>query len=245
MENKICFFEELSLNGHCALKVQFYDGWIIRSNEGFTKRANSVSPLYPSTIDTEVKIEHCEEFYKKEGLPCIFKLTDKDTELDKMLKARGYETVDPTDIMTLPLDSSRADIGEEYVSFDRPEKEWLDAYCTYENSTDKQELIKKMFSLVTVDTVYGAIKKDGKIVSCASAAIERGHVLIQNVVTDPGNRRKGYGEKVCSYLMSEAAQKGAHTAYLQVVRSNSGAYKLYEKLGYKKIYTYHYMVKKC
>ena len=245
MNDKTRFFEELSLNAHCAMKVQFYDGWILRANEGHTKRANSVSPLYDSALETDTKIRSCEEFYKKAGLPCIFKLTDDDTELDEMLKGRGYDIVDPTDVMTLDI-SKRICAGSNdgYISFDKPEKEWLDAYCAYENSIDKQELIKKMFSLVTVDTIYAAVKKDGKIVSCASAAIERGHALIQNVVTDPSARRMGYGEMVCSFLMNEAAQKGVHTAYLQVVQSNTAAVKLYEKLGYKKIYTYHYMIKK-
>ena len=86
MNEKTRFFEELSLNAHCAMKVQFYDGWILRANEGHTKRANSVSPLYDSALGMDTKIRSCEEFYKKAGLPCIFKLTDDDTELDEMLK---------------------------------------------------------------------------------------------------------------------------------------------------------------
>lgn len=244
--DKITFFEELSLNGHCATKVQFYEGWVLRFNEGHTKRANSVSPLYDSSTALEDKINYCEKQYKKQGLPCIFKLTDKDTELEKMLIDKGYEIVDPTDLMTLDISVKNEAEDEEYISFTKPEDEWLKAYFEYEGITDSatQGLIRKMLSLVTVDAIYGAIKHEGKIVSCASAAIERGHMLIQNVVTAPANRRKGYAGKVCSSLMCEAEKNGADTAYLQVVQANTGALKLYEKLGYHKIYTYKYLKQK-
>lgn len=244
MENSIKFFEELSLNAHCALKVQLYDGWVLRFNEGHTKRANSVSPLYDSTSEIGEKILYCEEQYAKHGLPCIFKLTDKDTALDEMLCKRGYVTVDPTDIMTLGI-TEDIQTDEEYISYAKPDENWLRAYFEYEGISDssKRELVRKMFQVVTADTIYGAIKHEGKIVSCASAAIERGHVLIQNVVTDPENRRKGFAEKVCSSLIREAESFGAHTAYLQVVRENTAAVRLYEKLGYTKIYSYWYMKK--
>lgn len=243
--DKITFFEELSLNGHCATKVQFYEGWVLRFNEGHTKRANSVSPLYDSDTALDEKIDYCEKQYAKHGLPCIFKLTDKHTELDGALTKRGYETLEPTDVMTLET-GGKFGKDEEYISFTKPDEEWLKAYFEYECITDasKQELIKRMLSLVTVDTIYGAVKHEGNIVSCASAAIERGHVLVQNVVTDPENRRKGFAGKVCSSLISEAENYGAHTAYLQVVQANTAAVKLYEKLGYQKIYTYKYMRKK-
>jgi len=43
--------EEISNNPLPSLNAYLYDGWILRSSLGFTKRANSVSPLYPSSFD--------------------------------------------------------------------------------------------------------------------------------------------------------------------------------------------------
>ena len=42
--------EEAALNGLPALQTEFYDGWIVRMSEGYSRRANCVVPLYGSTI---------------------------------------------------------------------------------------------------------------------------------------------------------------------------------------------------
>ena len=44
-------------------------------------------------------------------------------------------------------------------------------------------------------------------------------------------------------MIGKAREQGARYAYLQVVQSNSVAVHLYEKLGYRKLYSYWYRVK--
>jgi len=56
MNNKIQLYEELSLNAHPSLQTQVYDGWILRYANGYTSRANSINPLYQSTLDLQEKI---------------------------------------------------------------------------------------------------------------------------------------------------------------------------------------------
>ena len=48
---------------------------------------------------------------------------------------------------------------------------------------------------------------------------------------------------LCKALMSKGKSDGAKKAWLQVVQSNEGAYKLYDGLGFKKVYTYRYLKK--
>jgi len=40
--------EELSMNALPALSTVFLNGWILRFSNGYTRRANSVNPIYPS-----------------------------------------------------------------------------------------------------------------------------------------------------------------------------------------------------
>lgn len=70
-------------------------------------------------------------------------------------------------------------------------------------------------------------------------AAEREYVGMYDICVDPEKRRKGLGTKILKNLMYEAFQKGRTYSYLQV----TGA-KLYKKLGYEKLYSYWYRVKK-
>ena len=260
-ESKIRFLEELAANGHVALDVQLYDGWLLKFSKGHTGRANSVSVLYPSTIDIEEKIDYCEACYKNHNLPCIFKLTTSknDYALNTSLEKRGYEVVTPTDMLVLELGkmgsipawgetASSAYSGTNIsINFSStPTEEWLTAYFPYEGISDKakQEIFRQMLAKVQVKTIYGSVVKDGKIVACASAAIEQGYMLLQNVVVSPEERGQGYGKLVCKSLIAKAKEEGAEYSYLQVVQSNKVAYNLYSKLGFEKVYSYWYMRQK-
>lgn len=240
---EIVLFEEMSLNAHVALKVMHYDGWILKFSDGYTNRSNSVSMLYPSTIDLEDKIEYCEKVYAEQNLPCVFKLTDGDEKILNILTERGYKEVTPTDIMIRSADDLI--IPDCDITFyKKPAEEWLTKFYELEGVGEKhQTTYRRMLDKVCLDTTYVAIKNQGKIVAVASSAMERGYMIIQNVVVHPDYRRKGYGKMLCTSLISKGKSEGASTVWLQVVQSNEGAYKLYEGLGFKKIYSYRYLKK--
>ena len=48
--------EELSMNAWPTMQTMLYDGWVLRSADGYIKHANSVYPLYPSELNLDVKI---------------------------------------------------------------------------------------------------------------------------------------------------------------------------------------------
>lgn len=242
MKEQAYFLEEIAANGHVALNVMQYDGWLLRFSEGFTGRANSISVIYPSRKGIEEKVAYCEKCYAKQGLPTLFKLTEYDTELSDYLEKRGYKVVTPTDVMILDLEKTdlAADMSE-CVFAEKPQ-EWLPAYFEFENRKGKeQELFRQIVDKVVVDTIYCTVMKDGKPAACASTASEQGYVLLHNVVVDPAQRGQGLGEKLCRAILAKAKEDGARYAYLQVVQGNNVALNLYRKLGFEKVYTYWYM----
>lgn len=97
--------------------------------------------------------------------------------------------------------------------------------------------------MIQSDTLYCVINEDGKNVACASAVIENGYVYIANVIVDEKYRGKGYGRRLCETLLAWAKKKGGHTSFLQVIQDNMIAVNLYEKLGFKKLYSYWYRKK--
>ena len=256
-DDKIRFLEERAVNAHGALKTQLYDGWILKYTFGFTCRSNSISAIYSSTFPLEEKIDYCESCYKRQGLPCQFKITDaeSDRELNAALKKRGYEVVTPTDVLTKDLGDVApwSDVCSQIdsptgtrVSFSsEPTEEWISAYCTYQGISDEntQQIFRQILSKAPVKTRYGAISKGEKIVACAAAALERGSMLLQYVIVGKEYRGLGLGKQICQSLLAQAKADGAEHSYLQVVQTNEAAYSLYKKLGYKKEYAYWYMKK--
>ena len=67
--------EEAGLNAWPAHQQMLYDGWLLRFADGYTKRANSVNPVYRSNLEIDEKIKTCQEIYRNQGLPAVFRLT--------------------------------------------------------------------------------------------------------------------------------------------------------------------------
>ena len=250
MKNKIRLLEELSLNAHPSIKTEHYDGWILRFANGYTNRANSVNMLYDSFENLEEKLELCQNRYFSEGLSSVFKIipdySDEHKKIDALLEERGYEIVTPTDLMVLDLSKKEYPIEENTLFFDEPDSKWLESYFEFENCTNpkSQSTAKQIMSLIQDDCIYCCLQKDGKIVACASLAIEKGYGLLSHVVVQENHRGKGYGKQLCQSLLQQAKLKGAHTIYLQVLANNETAINLYQRLGFEKFYDYWYRVKK-
>lgn len=247
MNNTVLIYEELASNAHPARQTQLYDGWVLRFAGGYTNRANSVNPLYPSTIHLETKIAECEKRYFAEGLPAVFKMSESvDPRLDGLLAEGGYELITPTYTMTADLrDKEFRPAGCDCVMTDRPVSEWLEAFFTLNNHSNTVRAIAGRLLENTQNTaLFVRLVKDGTTVACGSLVIERGYMGLFNVVVDETRRGIGYGKEICESLLSEAVRLGAHTAYLQVLQGNEKALNIYRRLGYEILYPYWYRIKR-
>lgn len=103
--------EEITLNSWPALQSYLYDGWLLRWADGYTKRSNSVQPLYSTDNPIEIgtKIIECQNFYERAGLTPCFKITPfvQPFQLDMLLDERGYSKRDLTYVKTIGLASIR------------------------------------------------------------------------------------------------------------------------------------------
>jgi ribosomal protein S18 acetylase RimI-like enzyme len=97
--------EEISFRGWHALENERYDGWVLRAANGYTGRANSINPLYPSSHALDDKIAYCDAWYAARGIPPIFRLNDamQPPDLDAQLAARGYRRFNESRVMTAEL----------------------------------------------------------------------------------------------------------------------------------------------
>lgn len=246
--DQIHFLENIAANGHVGLEQIDYDGWELRFTQGFTGRANSVQIKAPSTLALDEKVAYCEKEYAAHGLPCIFKLSDADSDFISYLEQRGYTPVKPTDVMTLEL--SEKNLPRDAVAildgvlFSSEPEDWFEPYFEYEGLTDpiQQDLTRKIHAKVSVQKVYIRLMHDGKVGAVASLAIESGYSLLHNVVVDPALRGIGLGKKLCQAAILKSKECGATHIYLQVMQNNPIAMNLYQKLGFEKQYTYYYVM---
>ncbi len=73
------------------------------------------------------------------------------------------------------------------------------------------------------------------------ASFSRDWVGLRAITVSPDRRRRGLGLAVVGALLDWGAERGATTAYLQVLSDNEPALALYERLGFTTHHTYRYL----
>ena len=244
MKNQVKHIEEMGMNAFPALQTVMYDGWIMRFSNGYTYRANSVNPLYASAAALTEKIAYCEQAYRRRGLSPVFKTNDYSEQgLQELLQARGYQTGKAVDIMRREL-AGFAYAGDlTMVRIDRDiSARWLDGFVAL-NGIEGQpdgETAKKILANIRNPVLCASIEEDGRIVSCGMGVCERGHIGLYDIFVHAACRNRGLAGKLCSKIVLEGMNLGAHTGYLQVNSNNEPAIRLYEKMGFAHFYTYRY-----
>jgi ribosomal protein S18 acetylase RimI-like enzyme len=236
--------EEASLNAWPATRQLVLDGWIVRLAQGFTKRANSVIPLYPSRRDAAEKVRFCENLYARERLKTIFRITsiDDHADLDGYLAARGYRHQDPTEVLVAVLDDPPAGMTREPLQ-QFPLQAWLDTYARLTGlPAEAQPLHGAILRAIPLPCCHAAVGSRDDPMSCGLAVLEQDLVGLFDIVTRADVRRAGHGEKIVTGLMEWGRARGARVAYLQMAADNAPAAALYRKLGFQPVYRYWYRV---
>jgi N-acetylglutamate synthase len=246
MKKQTRLIEELSMNAWPSMQTHLYDGWVLRFSEGYTKRANSINPLYPSSLAMEEKITACESLYEDKKLPATFKIigTEQQTELEKELICRGYGKLDETAVMTASLRSFKCEASPSLVYETAFTDAWSNGFIACNAINPAYEtVLRKMLDCVPGEKIIISKRLNGVIAACGFGVMERGYVGLFDIVVDKTCRGKGIGKEVVQSILGRAKEEGAETAYLQVLKGNVVAENLYGKLGFEESYRYWYRKK--
>ncbi|MBN1122269.1 MAG: GNAT family N-acetyltransferase [Anaerolineae bacterium] len=239
--------EETALNTWPALKTILYDGWVIRFAGGYTRRSNSVSPLYGSSLDLDHKIAYCEALYTSLGLPTVFKLTDAacPPDLDSRLARSGYVENSRTSVQLLDLTPDHAVAMPDVDLTPSLSPTWIGTFCRL--TTLNLAAIPTMTAIhnnIVTDHVYAALTDGDEITAVGMAAADRDMIGIYDIVTDPAKRRRGFATRIMLALLAWGKSTGASRAWLSVMCNNPAALNCYEKLGFQEVYQYWYRVRR-
>ncbi len=235
--------EEASLNSWPALHQTVFDGWMLRFAKGFTKRANSVVPIYPSSLPLPDKVRYCENLYARERLKTIFRLTDlqQNDALDGYLAERGYEHLDPTKVMIRPITNEYANPAGSYQASYLGLDDWLTCYRSLTGMPeDASALHRMLLNAITHECAFAVLSDTSGPVACGLAVLEHELVGLFDIYAHPEHRGRGLGRALVGDLLHWGANGGARFAYLQVIANNAPARALYQGLGFSDLYNYWY-----
>jgi N-acetylglutamate synthase len=232
--------EDASLTAWPGLREVPLDGWVLRASQGYTRRANSVQSLGPSTRPLPDKVLECERWYADERLRCAFRITPfSEPRLESHLEERGYLEEGRSQVMVRPLDAV-APAGECEV-LELPA--WIAEYARLSRLATPHGALEALVRRIPVQRVTTCVRdRAGRVVSVGMGVLDGPAFGLFDLVTDPDARSRGHGRRLIAGLLAWARAQGAARGYLQVLESNEGARSLYARLGFRRAYDYWYRV---
>lgn len=246
--NYIKFLEELSFNAWPSYKTELYDDWLMGYSDFYTHRTNCVNIIGASKFPIEQKVAYCEANYKRLHTPSIFKINPIfHSQLNQYLANLDYEIEHETDTYVLNLmDFIPTECTSMLVETkDSISQDWINNLFQLNKTTNPLHLaiVPKMYESIPRDVISAFVHQEGKTIATGLGIMERDHIGIYAIYVDEKWRGNGLAKSICTTLLMKAKKRGLHKAYLQVVKDNYTAKKLYENLGFHYLYSYWFRVK--
>jgi N-acetylglutamate synthase len=242
----ITAIEELSLNAWPAHQTLIYDGWVLRFANGYTKRANSINPLYPSSTDLQKKIAFCENIYQEQNLDVVFKLTSAScpADLDARLSARDYQKESQTSVQLLDLGSMDVKLAHNMELKEALSDPWLAGFCCMSDVDEqRQDSLRGILLNILPQHCFASLFVDAKMIAAGLGVLQAGYIGLFDIVVDKEFRSRGYGRQIVESILYWGKKNGAQHSYLQVMLSNPSALHLYSKIGFVEEYQYWYRIR--
>jgi N-acetylglutamate synthase len=236
--------EEAALRAWPAHADSDFDGWRLRFADGYTRRANSITPLGASRLPLDDKIATCERLYAQRGLPVIFRLTPfAHPDLDGLLARRGYRFGAEVEVRARSLTTPLARPRSRAVGIFRahPIDRWLDIFGVVSGApATNRPAHRAILKVVPGIRRLWVLWANGKAAACGMSVFSDGLMGIFDLITAAEQRKLGYGSEIVRRTLLWGARAGADEAYLQVLGRNNAARRLYDRAGFEVVYQYHY-----
>ncbi len=221
-----------------------YDGtWLVRLTAGHpAKRLNSINPLDPGDVrDLAGRIARAGRRFKAYGRPMTFRMSPlSGAVLSRHLDDAGWSTLSESLVMGFDLDNAAVDGAMDHI----PMKDMGRFIGAAMTTQDLDAALRPGLSEIigAIQPEAGLFVLEGEDYPLATAiCVHEGELAgLFEVATDARERGKGYGRRVILSALKWARLRGATRAWLQVEADNAAGRRLYESIGFREIYRYHY-----
>lgn len=235
--------ERRLVNAWPSFAVELADGWLLRFAEGYSKRANSATPIAPGArLDPDL-VAAAEASFRRHGIAPCFRLTGvEDNGADAVLAGLGYDLYDPSVGMIAAIGGDRP-IDRALRLDVVPPVPWIAAAAAaYGGDKANGEILGRIVRAIRQPACFATMPEGDRDVAWGLAVAERGYVGLYDIVVDPARRGAGLGRRLVTGLIEWGRREGAASAYLQMRESNAVAEGLYRSLGFTVAYRYRHRV---
>jgi GNAT superfamily N-acetyltransferase len=235
--------EDAGLSASQPREQAIYDGWLLRYANGKAKRARSVNPIAAGELPLEEKLAHCAEFYARQGVPLILRITpfSRPAGIDETLAALDFEAAEETRVMVAALDGADRVATPEVPVTELGRADFGVVLAGLHGLDPVRAAVERdRFAHSVVDAVYLTVREEGRAVACGCAVFDGALVGVYGMVTAADRRGRGIATRLVAQLLRRGRDRGCTTAYLQVDAANAPARRVYAKFGFTDRYAYWY-----
>ena len=225
-----------------ARHVESYQGWTLRFDAGYTKRANSANSSEHACRLSATELAYIEGRYAAHHLPPVFRLTSLAPveASDILLDGHGYVRADASRVMTFDL-SADATVS---VAPTTDTIAWLEGYARITGQAAAARIAHlDILRRIEAPCRFALIEEAGQPVCCGLGVVAGDRLGLFDIATAPRQRGRGLARQLCRGLLAWGRGNGARSAFLQVMEANAAAIGLYASLGFRDAYRYWYRVR--
>lgn len=243
--------EQANLSGFPSFMTHFDGSWISRITPGSAaKRINSLNIYDPKDDENvELRLEQAQKRFAARGVPFHLRWTPLVPEaVEAEVNRQAWTSYGHTQVLVRNIwDLGETDVAQGYRLTHLSPADWLQAFTVTGGTPAAPPTPKSVAALgralsqVMAECIYlAALDESGAPAAVLLGVLDGDCLGIYDVVTSPDHRRRSLASALMAEVQSLGAQKGADMAWLQVVGDNVPAVSLYESLGYREAYSYHY-----
>jgi len=225
--------------------------WLLAMDRGTVGRAKCAVPLRHDAPPPG-ELNAIEQRYAAAGFKASFRLPNIPAFADAhaSLTAMGYLITQPTAVMSMPTEALATSAGRIVEGLqqspdlviradERPDADWQalflgEGFDPVDGASRVQILARAK------DALYMSVRSGNEVLACGMAGLSQEWLGIHGMRTAKPARGKGLATVLISAMAGKALERGIARSFLQVDQSNTGARRLYDRLGFAEVWEYAY-----